>query len=131
MASALERELERTRAAAGGGVALAAPSPGSTGQPTFYDILQIGKAPSTLTKGGTRPTVLYEPRQAGNIGVETLLDRAENGKALFFRRDDTSMLVLAWPFLSLFPPPPPPPLRATRDTDLALVAPRSQDSWSS
>ena len=39
------------------------------------------EAPASLARGGVRASVLYDARQAANIGVETLLDRAENGMA--------------------------------------------------
>ena len=78
MASALERELAKVRLGSGAlGTTTTAPAPVSTsGAPAL-----AGKPPSSLARGGVRASVLYDARQAANIGVETLLDRAENGMA--------------------------------------------------
>lgn len=78
MASALERELAKVRLGSGAlGTTTTAPAPVSTsGAPAL-----AGKPPASLARGGVRASVLYDARQAANIGVETLLDRAENGMA--------------------------------------------------
>ena len=90
MATALERELAKVRVSGPGAPA--------------------GLQPSTSSQG--KPSILYEPKQAASLGVETLLDRAENGKRSSTSRAGISVRPLP-PLRTPHLPPLSPSLRST------------------
>ena len=83
--SILERELARVSL----GVASPPPAGAAGTSAAARDAVARGKPPSFLKKlkGSGRASIVYEPRQAQSIGVDDILDRAENGLMVLCQRN--------------------------------------------